>query len=53
MIESLKTRGKILGLAMGEVVVAQLDQIPIPNYRFLADLTPTVETLDQVKIFTI
>ena len=48
MVDSLKSRGKMLGVAMGEVVVAQIDETPIPVYTYLADLTPIIEKLDKV-----
>jgi hypothetical protein len=48
MIDSLRSRGKILGMAMGEVVLAQIEENQIPVYSYLADLTPIVEKLDKV-----
>jgi hypothetical protein len=48
MIDSLRSRGKILGMAMGEVVLAQIEENQIPVYSYLADLTPIVEKLDEV-----
>ncbi len=48
MIDSLRSRGKVLGMAMGEVVLAQIEENHIPVYSYLADLTPIVEKLDKV-----
>ncbi len=48
MIDSLRSRGKILGMAMGEVVLAQIEENQIPVCSYLADLTPIVEKLDEV-----
>jgi hypothetical protein len=48
MVDSLKSRGKILGLAMGQLVVAKLDESPIPAYSFLADLVDLLEKLNKV-----
>ena len=51
MIESLQSRGKILGLSMGKLVVAEIDGGAIEKFVFLPDLIATVEQLNKVHIF--
>ena len=51
MIESLQSRGKILGLSMGKLVVAEIDGDAIEKFVFLSDLIATVEQLNKVHIF--
>ena len=50
MIESLQSRGKILGLSMGKLVVAEIDGGAIEKFVFLPDLIATVEQLNKVLI---
>ena len=48
MIESLESRGKILGLSMGQLVVAEIDGDAIEKFTFLPDLIGVVELLNKV-----
>ena len=49
MLNSLTERGKILGIAMGHLVIAQIDKTEIAPYTFLEHVMPTVDKLDKVS----